>query len=433
MNKNKNLIQFLESGEDYPVDVVPKNARKSWISIGMVWTGVYISIAGILDGLAVINVMPFQSGLLALFIGFLIFSTMAILQGSIGTSTGLSTYMISKLSFGEKGSHVVSLASFLGSFGWYIIQCRALSESIIALTGFGNVRLISIICGLLMMITAILGYRGIEALSKPTVIYTFFFMIITTLIGLNKNPVSFKEIINLAPFSETLSFSSTISMIVGAMAVGVVISPDIMRFSKSPKDNIKALFIIGLPFSIIQPLTAMILGCLSNSSDFATVMISMGGIFGLIMVATGAWTSNDNNLYSASLAISEVFDNKYKSWKISIILGFLASIIAGFFDLSLYKNVMFFICAFVIPVAGICISDFYLLPLIGLERGMPLSNDQSINPIALISWIIGGIIQVLFDFSFIEPIFGIPAVIITIIISILLYSILMFLKNRKPV
>ena len=52
---NKDRLDFLEHGEDFPTDPVPLEARKPWWSIGMVWTGVYISIAGILDGLAVVG------------------------------------------------------------------------------------------------------------------------------------------------------------------------------------------------------------------------------------------------------------------------------------------------------------------------------------------------------------------------------------------
>jgi cytosine permease len=425
MSKNNKIVDFLESGEDFPTESVPSSARKSWWSIGMVWTGVYISIAGILDGLAIAGALPFYEGLFALLIGFIIFSIIAVLQGSIGTKTGLSTYMIARESFGLKGSHVVSIVAFLGSFGWYIIQCRALAESIVSLIGFGNIGLISLVCGLLMMITAILGYRGIEALSTPTVIYTFFFMIITATSTLLRKDTVFSEFFARAPLGEQLSFSAGVSIIVGAMAVGAAISPDIMRFSRSMKDNFKAMFIIGLPFSIIQPVSAMILGLASKSSNFGTVMITMGGIWGLIMVVTGAWTSNDNNLYSASLAISEVIGNRIKRWKVSIFLGVTASVLAGFIDLAVYDKIMFIICAFVIPVVGVTISDFYILPKIGLRGGLTLEANKQLNPAALIAWLIGGILQASFDFGIISPIFGIPGVIITILATMLAYTIIM--------
>ena len=100
MSKNNKIVDFLESGEDFPTESVPSSARKSWWSIGMVWTGVYISIAGILDGLAIAGALPFYEGLFALLIGFIIFSIIAVLQGSIGTKTGLSTYKIARESFG---------------------------------------------------------------------------------------------------------------------------------------------------------------------------------------------------------------------------------------------------------------------------------------------------------------------------------------------
>lgn len=154
-------------------------------------------------------------------------------------------------------------------------------------------------------------------------------------------------------------------------------------------------------------------------------MITMGGIWGLIMVVTGAWTSNDNNLYSASLAISEVIGNRIKRWKVSIFLGVTASVLAGFIDLAVYDKIMFIICAFVIPVVGVTISDFYILPKIGLRGGLTLEANKQLNPAALIAWLIGGILQASFDFGIISPIFGIPGVIITILATMLAYTIIM--------
>lgn len=430
---NKDRLDFLEHGEDYPSDPVPLEARKPWWSIGMVWTGVYISIAGILDGLAVVGAQPFNQGLLALFIGFFIFTTLATLQGSIGTKTGLTTYMIARESFGLKGSHVVSIIAFLGSFGWYVIQCRALAESIVSLTGYGNISVISIACGLLMMVTAVLGYRGIEALSTPAVIYTFFFMIIAAVSALKGRGESMATFLARAPLKEPLSFSSTVSVIVGAMAVGTVIAPDIMRFSRSVKDNFKGMFIIGLPFSIIQPVCAMLLGLAVKSSDFGHVMITMGGLFGLLMVVLGAWTSNDNNLYSASLALSEVVGKKFKRWKISIFLGVTASVISGFFDMGAYEEIMFVICAFVIPVAGVTISDFYVLPSMGLRRGIVLKEGKQWNMIALVAWLVGGILQISFDFGYLSPLLGMPGVILTVLTTMLIYTIGMKVSYKQEV
>jgi cytosine permease len=93
MSAGKNIEQFLERGEDYPTESVPMDARKNWWSIGIVWIGVYICVPSIIEGLLMIGGLPFWEAVAAELIGISIFLFLMLIQGNIGTKTGLSTYM----------------------------------------------------------------------------------------------------------------------------------------------------------------------------------------------------------------------------------------------------------------------------------------------------------------------------------------------------
>ena len=54
------IVEFMDRSEDFPTQPIPRERRKPWYSIAMVWTGIYISIAAILDGLAVISGLTFK-------------------------------------------------------------------------------------------------------------------------------------------------------------------------------------------------------------------------------------------------------------------------------------------------------------------------------------------------------------------------------------
>jgi cytosine permease len=424
------LSAFLDRGEDYPREPVPKSARKSWVSIAMVWTGIYISMAAILDGLAIIGGLSFKNSLIALFTGFIIFIALTALQGSIGTETGLSTYIVAKQSFGLNGSHVVSIISFIVNFGWYAINVRALSESVVIILGKGNVNLISFILGVIMMITATVGYKGIEMLSTPTVIYTFIFMIVSTFKVFTQEHIVLSEVITRAPLGESMSLATGISILVGAMAAGAVNAPDVMRFSRKSSDNFKGLYLIGMPLAIVQPIMAILLGLFVGSSGFPTVMMAIGGFWGLLMIILGAWTSNDNALYSASLALSEIFHG-VKRWKLAIILGVSASVLASLINLGMYINMMLLMGSFLVPILGITISDFFILPKFNLERGLALKNNEKINNAAIITWVVGGLFEAALDFGYMQSPFGLPSVVVTMILSSAMYLIIMKIKYRE--
>lgn len=430
-NKKSKLVEFLDRSEDYPRDPIPKNERKSWSSIAFVWTGVYISIAAILDGLTVISGLSFHKGIIALILGFVTFIALTALQGGIGTASGLSTYIVAKQSFGENGSNVVSFISLVVNIGWFAINVRSLSESVHALWG-GNVQVMSIIFGFLMVVTATLGYKGIEALSMPTVFYTFAFMTVSALRVLFSGEVQLSDLVNRAPLGDPVPMHVIISVLVGAMAAGAVNAPDIMRYSKSIPDNFKGLYLIGMPLAIIQPISAMILALYTDSAEFGVVMVTMGGIFGLLMVVLGAWTSNDNALYSASLAFTAMF-KKFRRWLVAIVLGVSSSIIAAFIDLSMYVNIMLVFGSFLVPILGIMIADFYILPRVGLESGLSLKNHEKINKIAITVWFIGGIYATMLDFEILKPVILLPSVLKNMLVCAVIYTLLMKIKYKEKI
>ena len=250
----------------------------------MVWTGVYISVASILEGLSLIGGLPFWKAVLAEVVGFIIFLSLMFIQGNIGTETGLTTYVLARDSFGLKGYYIVALIVFLGDFGWYAIQARTMGASLASIFGFSNIPLLSVISGLAMMITAIFGYRAIAFISNPTVYYTFFTMMFLAISNVVKGSFTFKELISRAPIEKPMTFAAAVSVVVGGMAIGAVGAPDVMRFSRSKKDNVKALFLVVFPFAILQPLASMIVGLCAKSTDIAYVLTNMGGILGLILI-----------------------------------------------------------------------------------------------------------------------------------------------------
>lgn len=431
MNNVQKLLNFLDRSEDSPDKAIALDQKKSAFSIAMVWTGIYISIAGILDGLAVINSLSLKQGIIAVFFGFVIFLFLTSLQGSVGTETGLSTYTAAQLSFGTKGNSIVSILSIIVNVGWFAINVTALTTSVMALTGWQNEIFLNCLFGLLMVVTATLGYKGIEALSMPTVFYTAGFMLFHVIRIFIIGDVNLSEIVSKAPIGNPTTIPVIVSILVGAMSAGAVNAPDIMRFSNSTKDNFKGLYLVGLPLAIILPLSAMLIGLYVGSSDFPVVMIEIGGFFGLLMVILGAWTSNDNALYSASLALHDLLNGKFKRWKIAIVTGVTATVVSSFFDLSMYMNLMLVFGSFLVPILGIMTADYFILPKIGVDHGIALKENISINNVAIVTWLIGGLYEYALDFNHIQSVIPLPSVLKNVIFCWIVYSILMKIKYNK--
>ena len=152
--------------EDYEREPVPQHLRKSWLSMAFVWIAIGIDLSAMFLGA---TRRGHEHRRLA-YGGHRRFSDIGHNRGCLricGAKTGLSTAMISRFLFGNKGALIVSVILGISSLGWFGVQVgffasnfqTALSE----LWGWHwSLWVLSIIGGLLMMSTAIWGYRAIE-------------------------------------------------------------------------------------------------------------------------------------------------------------------------------------------------------------------------------------------------------------------------------
>ena len=155
--------------EDYEREPVPQHLRKSWLSMAFVWIAIGIDLSAMFLG-ALGAGMSIGDSLTAVIVGSAILGIIGAVCAYVGAKTGLSTAMISRFLFGNQGALIVSVILGISSLGWFGVQVgffasnfqTALSE----LWGWHwSLWVLSIIGGLLMMSTAIWGYRAIEKLS----------------------------------------------------------------------------------------------------------------------------------------------------------------------------------------------------------------------------------------------------------------------------
>lgn len=85
--------------------------------------------------------------------------------------SGLSSTVSSRFTFGTYGAIIFGLINALCNFGWFGYQCTFFGSSITSMFKLAagievNLTACIVIGGLLMMITAIVGYKGIKVLSQ---------------------------------------------------------------------------------------------------------------------------------------------------------------------------------------------------------------------------------------------------------------------------
>lgn len=349
---------------DYEREPVPSSLRKGWIPLSLVWIAIGIDISSMLLGAQLGGGMDFWDAIGAVMLGSLLLGIMGAICAYIGAATGLSTAMITRYAFGEYGARLISAIIGVSLLGWFGVQAGFFAQNVqIALDSVLGIQMdesvLSVIGGLLMMSTAIYGYRALEKLSSWAVPLMALLIIISIVLTFSAHPLA--EIASMGTTVEPMSFGMAVSLVIGIFVVGTIITPDISRWARTRKDAVLASFFgffIGNSFMIV---VAIILSKAMGTSDLTTIFLGLGlGIPAILVITLAQWTTNTSNLYSSSLGFSVVF-GKVPKTLITVVAGLLATGLAYLGIYDKFITFLSFITMLIAPVGGICIAEYYVV------------------------------------------------------------------------
>ncbi|WP_257347425.1 cytosine permease [Pseudalkalibacillus decolorationis] len=376
---------------DYEREAVPKHLRRTWFSMFSVLVAIGVDLSSVLLGAVLANGMALNQAILSVCVGSFLLAILCTICAIVGASTNLSTSMITKYVFGKYGALAFSIVIGISLLGWFGVQVGFFADNAhtVLREAFGmsiNVKVLSLIGGILMMTTAIYGFRAIEKLSVWSVPFLLGLMLLTLFLTL-KNYSLPSEIQNAGAFT----FGSAISLVISIFIVGATISPDISRWAKSRRDAIISTFFgifIGNSFMII---VAILLSKSMGTDDMMRIFITLGmAIPGVLVLTLAQWTTNTSNLYSSSLGFSLIFTKVSKKW-LTVILGIVATTLAvlGIYDQFIsFLNILAVVIA---PIGGIYVSEYFFVKT-EFKRYENQLEARKIVTRSIIAWIIGIII-----------------------------------------
>lgn len=400
---------------DYALLPVESSARKGYISMFVIMVGFTFYTGTMLTGGTLGTSLNFKDLVVVLLLGNLLLGTYTSLLAYISSKTHLSTHLIARYSFGEIGSYLVSGILGLTQVGWFGVTVAMLALPLSKVFNI-NVWPIIIISGGLMIATAYFGVKSLTILSVIAVPLIAILGCYSTGISLN-SVGGFSGLINLTDAS-TLTFATALSLVIGSFISGGTLTPDFTRFSKNSKvaliSTISAFFIGNiLMFSF-----GAIGGMTTGLADISDVMIAQGLVFfGLLVLGLNIWTTNDNTIYAASLAFSNI--TKLPKKNLVIINGTIATLLS----LVLYNNFtsfLSFLSGFIPSLGAVMISDYFFISKKEYEEDFSTKKFAKVNPIAIIAFLIGAVS------SYLPGIASMNAV----ITSMLSYTIMMKVKER---
>lgn len=340
--------------------------RQSWLSLAMIWTGSMICIPCLMIGGVLGTGLSLVQVVLAVLVGYGIVCAYMCLVGMESCDTGLPTVSMASGVLGTKGAQfIISLMLAIACIGWFGIQSAVCGESfstmVSSMSGIDiPVWASSIFWGIVMLLTAAYGYKGLKILNyvavPALVIVLAYAMILAFLSGGLEAVVSFQP-------TSRMGFIPAVSMVVASFALGGVISGDYSRYAKSRSDVVRSTLLGVFPSGMVMMLIGSILSIVTGQYDVSLVLAAVGvPALGLVALVLATWTTNVTNAYSGGLSMSNLFGFGEDRFRITtVIAGAIGTVLAAVGLLSRFEAFLNILSALIPPIAGVMIGSYWIV------------------------------------------------------------------------
>lgn len=369
---------------DYSIVPVDNNGKKGFASMLVIMMGFTFYTGTMLTGGHLGTSLTFQTLLAVLLIGDLILGTYTALLAYISAKTSLSTHLLARYSFGKTGSYFVSGILGITQVGWFGVSVVMLALPISKIWDL-PVWPVIIVLGAMMTASAYFGVKSLAILS-------FIAVPAIAILGCYSTNISLSQIGGFAGLNNmvevnTLGITAALGLVIGSFISGGTLTPDFTRFSKTPKIAVVSTIMAFFVGNILMFLFGAIGGLATGLPDISDVMIAQGLVFsGIIILGLNIWTTNDNTIYAASLAFSNI--TKIEKKKLVIVNGIIATALS----VILYNNFvsfLSFLSAFIPSLGAILIADFFFVRRKEYSEDFATKTFTAVNPIAFAGFAIG--------------------------------------------
>ena len=320
---------------DYTNKPVDKQGRKSNLSMFMVMLGFTFFSASMWVGQQLAAGLDWWDFIWALLLGGLILAAYTGALGWIGAESGLSLDMLSRRSFGTKGSWLPSAMISFTQTGWFGVGLAMfaipVAKELLGLEVTPDSMpwqgyLLVAIAGILMTASAYFGIKSLTIVSYIAVPAVAILGTVAMILAIRHGDAGLVE--QFAKGSKDLGIIAGAGLVVGSFVSGGTATPNFTRFAKSAKvglwTTVIAFFIGNSLMFVFGAVSSIYVG----GNDIFEVMLNLNLFYlAVLVLGLNIWTTNDNALYTAGLGLSNIFGlNKKTMVIISGIIGTVAAV-----------------------------------------------------------------------------------------------------------
>jgi len=353
--------------QDYPLSPVPMDQRKSLWSMGFVLLGFTFFTATMWAGGSVGVAFDFSTMLLVLGAGNLLLGIYAAVLGYIAAKTGLNTALMSRFTFGEIGSKLSDIILGFTQIGWYAWGTATMAILLVKLTGLPEswTTPLMVLFGFGFCITAFIGYRGLELLSRFAVPAMIILVAVSMTIA-TSDAGGLSGLLAITP-SEDMTVAAAITLVFGTFVSGGTQATNWTRFARSGKTAVIATLLAFFLGNGLMTLIGAFGALVYQQADIVDIMVAQGlATLGILMLFLNLWTTQDNTVYNFAVAGCNMLRTRRR--KLVTVGG--AAIGTTLAVLGMYEWLIPFLVllgTFIPPIGGVIMASYF----IGYKRQYP--------------------------------------------------------------
>lgn len=370
------------STDDFVSVPVPKDSRQSIWAVAAVWLGFIIVVGTMAAGGGLAAQAKFSDILIGILVGNIVLGAFALLSGWIGAKSGMSFYQLGEKVFGSPSMRLVGLYVPIILIGWFGIESAILGGFLGKVLGLSEAlqRTMMFVSAGVMATSAYFGFKALKNLSYILLPIIFalgaFAIFQTDLGGLEARQV----------FSgEPMGFLYVAGIVVSTWIMGVLLNfPDVARFARTPLQGALVGFFGILLGNVFNLLIGAIAAINTGAFDPSEILFGLGFVpLAILLAVSNIWTTNDNNLYSATLGASRSL--RIPRYAAVIICGGIGAVFAAFNPATIGSifTVLIAVGSTAPALGGVVLGAYVVREMMGTEKVMPI--------VAWAGWILGSI------------------------------------------
>lgn len=437
-----------QSGEVFQDDVMPvalEDRTLSGSSNFAIWFACNLVVTTMLTGMYMVPDLTVGTALKVVLIGSFIGVIPLALIGIMGTKTGLVTMVLSRATFGEKGSLLPSAINIFILVAWSWAQAGlgglALNYAVKSFTGFSSPAMFTLITEILVVVISLYAIKGIALYEKIAMVLI---VLITGGVILKAFTTIGMDAIMAIPSKNVsgLTVMAAFDIVVATALSWTPMAADYNRNCKTVKGaaiGCGAGWALGttLSMGVGALMIGMIMaGNLNLTYEPSQVFGEIGfGLAGSVVIFMSVIAANVMCVYSAAMSFLNVCPKPgFKKTAITIgVICVVGALFSGILDAFLgFVNI---IGILFMPIFALMIADFFVVKkckyninaIVYPKEHKDYQYNNGINVIAMIVFVISA--AVAFYLSKIHPI-SIGATIPTFFLAFFLYVIAMKLLKK---